>query len=56
MGASFVALLATGLFQMLKTLAGDSFAVNMVTTVILQAVLSMPAAAVIYFPPAKWIQ
>ena len=56
MGASFVALLATGVFQMLKTLAGDSFSMNMITTAVLQAVLSMPAAAVIYFPPAKWIQ
>lgn len=56
MGVSLVALLATAVFQMVKTMAGDAFSFVMLSTVILQAVLSMPAAVLAYFPPAKWIQ
>lgn len=56
MGVSLVALLATAVFQMVKTMAGDAFSFVMLSTVILQTVLSMPAAVLAYFPPAKWIQ
>ena len=56
MGLSLGALFVTALFQMLKTLAGDTLSMSMLVTVVLQTVLSLPAAAVAYFPPAKWIK
>jgi len=56
MGLSFMGLLITALFQMLKALAGDAFCMAMITTVILQTLWSLPFSALAYFPPAKWIQ
>lgn len=55
MGAALVGLLATAVFQLLKTLAGDTFSLAMVSTAVLQALVSLPAAVLVYFPPAKWI-
>ncbi len=56
MGLSFMGLLITALFQMLKTLAGDAFCMAMITTAVLQTLWSLPFSALAYFPPAKWIQ
>ena len=55
MGAAFAALLITAVVQMLKTIAMDQWAFSMVFTVIIQTLWSMPAAAVAYYPSAKWI-
>lgn len=56
MGVSFVALLVTAVFQMVKTMAGDSFSFVMINTVVLQTLVSLPASVLAYFPPARWIQ
>ena len=56
MGATFIALLVTGVVQMLKTSAMDAFAGSMITTVILQTLWSLPPAALAYFPAAEWIE
>lgn len=56
MGASLIALLVTGVVQMLKTAAMDAWAGSMVTTVILQTLWSLPPAALAYFPAAEWIE
>lgn len=56
MGATFIALLVTGVVQMLKTSAMDAFAGSMIITVILQTLWSLPPAALAYFPAAEWIE
>lgn len=56
MGATLIALLVTGIVQMLKTAAMDAWAGSMITTVILQTLWSMPPAALAYFPAAEWIE
>lgn len=56
MGAAFVALLVTGIVQMLKTSAMDAFAPVMLVTVFLQTLWSMPPAVLAYYPPAEWIE
>lgn len=56
MGLSFLALLITALFQMIKTIAADSFSVDMIATVVIQTLISLPFSALAYFPPARWIQ
>ena len=54
--AAAVALLITGLVQMLKVWAADSGSMSMLGTVLLQTLWSLPPAALAYFPPAKWIE
>lgn len=54
MGVSFLALLITGLLQMLKTLAGDAWSTDMLVVVALQTLISLPAAALAYPLPEKW--
>lgn len=54
MGIAFVALLITGLLQMLKTLAGDAWSLEMLKVVALQTLVSLPAAALAYPLPARW--
>ncbi len=54
MGITSVALLITGLLQMLQTLAGDSWSRDMIEVVILQTILSLPPAALAYPLPARW--
>ena len=54
--AAAVALLITGLVQMLKVWAADSASMSMLGTVLLQTLWSLPPAALAYFPPAKWIE
>ena len=56
MGAAFIGILATGIFQMLKTVAMDVWSGSMITTVILQTLWSLPFAALAYFPAAEWIE
>ena len=56
MVASFVALLATGTVQMIKVLVLDGWAFSMLTTLVIQALWSLPMAVLAYFPPAKWIE
>lgn len=56
MCAAFIALLVTGVVQMLKTAAMDQWAGIMVTTVLLQTLWSLPFAALAYFPAAEWIE
>ena len=54
MGVAFVALLITGLLQMLKTLAGDAWSLEMLKVVGLQTLVSLPPAALAYPLPARW--
>lgn len=56
MGLSLAALFVTAVLQMLKTLAADAWSIDMLVTVILQTLISLPPAAVAYFPPARWIK
>lgn len=56
MGAAFLALLITGVVQMMKTLAMDGWAWSMIPTVLMQTAWSLPPAVLAYFPPAKWIE
>lgn len=55
MGISLVALAATAVLQMLKTMAMDEWSSSMAVTVILQTLFSLPYAAVAYLPPARWM-
>lgn len=54
--ASLAALFVTAFVQMLKVLAADGWAFSMITVVILQTLWSLPVSALLYFPPAKWIE
>ena len=56
MGAALVGLLITGVVQMLKASALDSWAGSMIGTVLLQTLWSLPPAALAYFPAAEWIE
>ena len=56
MGMALAAAFATAAVQMLRTMAGDSFSFSMITTMVIQALWSMPPAVLAYFPPAKWIR
>ncbi len=55
MGATLIALLATGVVQMLKTAALDAWSATMLVTVLLQTLWSLPPAVLAYYPPAEWI-
>ena len=54
MGLAFLASLITALLQMLKTLAGDAWGMEMLKVALLQTLFSMPFAALAYPLPAKW--
>ena len=54
MGLAFLASLITALLQMLKTLAGDAWGMEMLKVALLQPLFSMPFAALAYPLPAKW--
>ena len=54
MGIAFLALLISGLLQMLKTLAGDAWSLEMLKVVALQTLVSLPPAALAYPLPARW--
>ena len=49
------ALLVTSLMQMIWVLVSDSWSGTMLSTVLLQTLWSLPLAALLYFPPARWI-
>ena len=51
-----VALLITAVVQMLHVLVADAWASVMLRTVLLQTLWSLPFAALLYFPPARWIE
>ena len=53
--ASVAALLVTGIVQMVKPMVMGGWDFSLIKTVILQALWSLPAAVLVYFPPAKWI-
>lgn len=55
MGVTVLALLATGIVQMLKTAAMDYWSMSMISTVLLQTLWSLPPAVLAYYPPAEWI-
>jgi len=54
MGVALLALLITGLLQMLKTLAGDAWSGELLKVALLQTLFSLPVAALAYPLPAKW--
>ena len=56
MGLSAGALLLTGVYQMVRTLAGDVWHASMLVTVAMQTLISIPPSALAYFPPARWIK
>lgn len=56
MGIAFLELLVTAVVQLLKTLAGDAWSTDMLTVAVLQTLWSLPLAALMYLPPAKWIR
>ena len=56
MGISLVASLITAVFQMLLTFAGDAWSGALLSTALLQTVLSLPPSVLAYFPPARWIE
>ena len=55
MGAALLALLATGLVQMLLVAVKDSFSMSMLPTVALQTLWSLPLAVLAYYPAAHWM-
>ncbi len=56
MGATLIALIVTGVVQMLKTAALDAWSATMLVTVLLQTLWSLPFAVPAYYPPAEWIE
>ena len=46
-------LLAVALLQMLRVTVAEGFALQMLGTVVLQTIWSLPMAAVLYFPPER---
>lgn len=56
MGMSLLGSLAVAGLQMITTGMADAWSADMITTVIIQTLWSMPAAVLAYFPPARWIK
>lgn len=56
MFTAFAALILTAVVQMVKLSLLDGWTADMLITVLLQAVISLPPAVLAYFPPAKWIE
>ena len=56
MFTAFAALILTAVVQMVKLSLLDGWTADMLLTVLLQAVISLPPAVLAYFPPAKWIE
>ena len=54
LGISLTVLLITGLLQMLKTMAGDTWSSDMLTVAALQTLWSLPFSALTYFLPERW--
>lgn len=56
MFTAFAALVVTAVVQMVKLSLIDGWTADMLLTVLLQAIISLPPAVLAYFPPAKWIE
>lgn len=56
MGAALVGLLLTSLVQSMKVTLIDNFSFELLGTGILQSLLGLPMAALLYLPPARWIE
>lgn len=56
MGAALVGLLITAIVQMEMVIVSDSWSSQMISTVLLQTLWSLPPAVLAYFPPAEWIE
>lgn len=56
MAAAVGAIIVTTLVQALKVVAMDRFSLELLRTAALQIVLSLPMAAALYLPPARWIE
>lgn len=56
MFTAFTALVVTAVVQMVKLSLIDGWTADMLLTVLLQAIISLPPAVLAYFPPAKWIE
>lgn len=56
MGAALVGLLITAVVQMEMVVVSDSWSSQMISTVLLQTLWSLPPAVLAYFPPAEWIE
>lgn len=56
MGAALVGLLITAIVQMEMVVVSDAWSSQMITTVLLQTLWSLPPAVLAYFPPAEWIE
>ena len=54
--AAMLGIFLTAVVQMLKVITMDAWAFSMIPTIIGQTLWSMPAAALAYFPSAKWIR
>ena len=50
------ALLFTGLVQTLIVVLGSGWSFSAFWTAIVQTILSLPVAALVYFPPGRWIE
>ena len=55
MGAALLALLTTGLAQMLLVAVKDSFSMSMLSTATLQTLWSLPLSVLAYYPAAHWM-
>ncbi len=55
MAAAAGALLITGLMQIVWVVLRDSWSMVLLKNALLQTLWSLPLAALLYFPPARWI-
>ena len=53
--AAAAALLITSFMQVFWVVLNDSWSADMIYTALLQTAWSLPFAALLYFPPARWI-
>ncbi|MCR5664077.1 MAG: hypothetical protein K6G17_04250 [Oscillospiraceae bacterium] len=51
-----VALLVTAALQMLRVLLAEGWDASMLSTVLLQTLWSLPPAALVWLPPARWMR
>ena len=56
MGLAATAAFITAVVQMLATLVSDAWSADMLRTVALQTLWSVPPSVLAYFPPARWIK
>ena len=56
MGLAAAAAFLTAVVQMLATLVNDVWSLEMLRTIVLQTLWSIPVSVFAYIPPAKWIE